>query len=66
MTRKDQAEMILTGRLFSELVESYKYMQYEAFVNADVDSAREYWAKSRAAKELHGYIENKCREIVDE
>jgi hypothetical protein len=64
MARKQEAETILTGRLFSELVENWKLQQFEAFCNAP--EIGDTWSKARAAKELHSYIENKCREILDE
>mgnify|MGYP001827947702 CR=1 FL=1 len=62
--RKTEAETILSGKLFSELVESYTWQQYEAFIAAPAVKS-ELWARARAAKELQSYIENKCREIVD-
>lgn len=65
MARKMEAETILTGRLFNELVESFLWQQYEAFINAP-ELKQDTWSKARAAKELRSYIENKCREIIDE
>ena len=63
--RKTEAETILNSKLFSELVESYKWQQYEAFIASPTVKA-EHWSKARAATELHQYIDNKCREILDE
>ena len=63
--RKTEARTILEGKLFSELVESYTWMQYEAFMAAP-EIKSELWARARAAKELHSFIDNKCREILDE
>ena len=65
MSRRTEAETILAGKLFSELCESFLWQQYEAFINAP-EAKQDTWSKARAAKELRSYIENKCREIVDE
>ena len=40
-------------------------MQYEAFMAAP-EIKSELWARARAAKELHSFIDNKCREVLDE
>ena len=64
MNRKQIAEAILSGELFSELVDEYQQQQFQSFINGPENP--DVWAKARAAKELHSFIINKCEGIVSE
>jgi len=46
------------------LVEKYQQSQFTTFINGPDNP--DCWAKARAAKELEGYIINKCEGIVSE
>ena len=62
-SKKQTAEAILNSELLADLIEEYQQQQFQNFINNRDDGV---WAKARAAKELLGFITNKCEGIVSE
>lgn len=64
--KRAQAEQILTNSLLTELLESYKYMQFEEWSSEpDYDKREALYAKTHAVNDVMGYVKNKCQGIVD-
>lgn len=62
-SNRQTAEAILNSELLGDLIEEYQQQQFQTFINSEDERV---WAKARAAKELHGFIINKCEGIVSE
>jgi hypothetical protein len=61
-----QAAQILENALLDDLLESYKYMQFEHWANEkDHEKREQIFGRINGVNDLHCFIQNKCQGIID-
>lgn len=65
MSKQAQAQQILESKLLDELLESYKWMQFESWAaQPDKEQREALYAKINAVNDVHSFLQNKCEGIL--